>query len=165
MPSVVQMFTAPTAGALMQAQSIIEVRAAQGIVGDRYGENIGSFSNQRDVARDVTFIAGEAIAAANGYLAEEGLQPFLAGETRRNIVTWGIDLNALAGVQFEVDGIRFVGVELADPCHRPSALLKRKGFKEAFAGRGGLRARALDNGRIKLYASIHVPRGALLPPA
>lgn len=148
MSRIVRIFTAPNARHPMQEHTYVRVLAGIGIEGDRYALGLGQFSNQRETIRHATFIAREAIAEANAILEKSGVPIFDASETRRNFVTEGIDLNCYVGIPFMANGLRFRGVELADPCHLPAALLGKKGFKAAFAGLGGLRAEALDDGLI-----------------
>ena len=69
-------------------------------------------------------------------------------ETRRNIVTEGVDVNSLLGREFQVGTVRMRGAEPTRPCHRPSALVQKTGFAEAFAIRGGVRAEVLSDGTI-----------------
>lgn len=147
---IIGLFTAPTAGARMLSQSSVMVRAGVGILGDRYALGIGQYSSIDNKIRHVTFTAKEAIDAANAMLLVREMPQFQPSETRRNILTEGVDLNALVGVEFIVGTVRFRGVELADPCHRPSALLQRKGFKAVFENRGGLRAETITDGILSL---------------
>jgi MOSC domain-containing protein YiiM len=100
--------------------------------------------------RHVTLIAQEDIDAANIDLKTIGMLPFDPIETRRNILTQGVALNSLVGKSFFVGNVRMQGIERADPCMRPGALVRKRGFPEAFAGRGGLRAQVLVNGRISI---------------
>ena len=121
------------------------VTKGYGLIGDRYAEGRGAYSRSKvPKIRHVSLIAAEAIAAAN-----EGLeQPFEEAETRRNLVTIGLELNDLVGAEFSIGGILMRGVELCDPCRRPEKLAGKPGFEEAFQGRGGLRAEALASGII-----------------
>jgi MOSC domain-containing protein YiiM len=132
-----------------KGQSMVAVRSAaviknKGILGDRYESGSGSFSKKEPGKRHITFIASEAIKTAN----EEFKTNFVAEDTRRNIVTEGIDLNSLVDKTFTVGGVLCKGMELCNPCKRPSMLCGKDGFKEAFEGRGGLRAQVLSFGTI-----------------
>jgi hypothetical protein len=151
---VTRLFTAPTAGAPMKEHTSVIVRAGAGILGDRYALGIGQYSNIDDKIRHVTFIAQEAIDASNAMLVAREMPKFWPRDTRRNILTEGVELNALVGVEFVVGSIVFRGVELADPCHRPSALVQRRGFKALFENRGGLRAEALTEGELRVGDSF-----------
>ena len=57
--------------------------------------------------------------------------------TRRNVVTRGIDLNALVGQRFTVGDVECVGRRLCEPCAHSSAL---PGTLRPLVHRGGLRA-------------------------
>jgi MOSC domain-containing protein YiiM len=68
---------------------------------------------------------------------------------RRNIVTRGVRLNDLCGKRFRVGGAVFEGLELAEPCK----LFARRTHPETlqfFAGKGGLRARIVAGGSIRV---------------
>lgn len=119
-----------------------------GIKGDRYATGNGSFSKTRQENRHISLIASEAIAAAS---AEYNIDVTFE-DTRRNICTIGIDLNALLGKQFKIGEVLVEGVELCTPCNLPGNLSGkddvRAKFKEAFENRGGLRVRVLETGTI-----------------
>ncbi len=69
-------------------------------------------------------------------------------EARRNVVTRGIDLNALVGRRFRVGNVECLGQRLCEPC----AHLERLTTKGALRGlihRGGLRADVLSDGDFK----------------
>ena len=149
---VKELYVAPAAGALMQSVERVDV-SPTGIVGDRYGEGIGRFTHaKRRTIRHVSLIAIEAVAAANQQLEV----PFLLSETRRNIVTEGIKLNELIGVEFQIGGVGLRGVELCTPCRVPSTLSGKANFLQAFEGRGGLRAEVIMPGAICLHDAIMV---------
>jgi MOSC domain-containing protein YiiM len=114
------------------------VVAGQGIEGDRYFLGKGSFSHWRGTGRALTLVEAEA-------LEEVGLG---FAESRRNVVVRGVDLNALVGVRFRVGGVECLGRRLCEPCRHLEKLEKRDGLMRALAGRGGLRADVLTDGRI-----------------
>lgn len=143
-PIVRELYIASEAGAPMISLPEVEV-GSRGIVGGRYGEGVGRFSHaKRETIRHISLIAREAIDAANAELQV----PFLASETRRNIVTEGVDLNRLIGCMFQVGGVVLRGVELCTPCQVPSTLSEKPDFKTAFKDRGGLRAAVLKPGSL-----------------
>ena len=111
---VVQIFIAPDEGEPMR--EVREVRALKGLglEGDRYAGDKGAWSkSRRRVIRQVSLIEQEAIERAG---------KFLASEARRNIVVSGFPLNKLVGEKFLVGGCVMRGVELCDPCQKPSKL-------------------------------------------
>ena len=79
-------------------------------------------------------------------------------EMRRNLVTRGIDLNALVGVNFRVGRARLRGLELCEPCAYLAGL-RRSGnrlgdvgereFVKCMVHRAGLRARIVADGTIR----------------
>ena len=152
-PHVTAIFITPDKGLPMQPQQKVHAIAGVGLEGDRYARGTGAYSkSKREVIRHVSLVSEEAIDAAN---AEQGTN-FTASETRRNILTQGIDLNTLVGQEFFVGGVRMRGVELCDPCARPSALSHKPNFEPAFRQRGGLRAEILSNGDIAINAPIQI---------
>ncbi len=154
MAEVVSIFTAQDKGQPMVSHQLIQALAGVGLAGDRYANRRGAFSGAkaRQTVRHVSLIAEEAIAAANAELDN----PFAPEETRRNILTRGINLNELVGVEFSVGVVRMRGVELCDPCGRPANLAGKAYFDVAFADRGGLRAEVLSGGTINVGDAITI---------
>ena len=154
---VVGIFIASEAGEPMRAVKKVMAIRGLGLEGDRYAGERGVFSKSgRKVVRHVSLIEQEAIDRVK---QEHGIE-FPAKVTRRNIVTKGISLNSLVGVEFFIWGVKMRGVELGDPCKRPSKLWEKEetetkpNFKELFDGFGGLRAKVLTSGLIYLGADI-----------
>jgi MOSC domain-containing protein YiiM len=147
--NVIGLYTCPNAGQPMEAQTQVRALAGSGFAGDRYAANQGTFSRSA-ILRHVSLIAREAIEEANRVLVERGLAPFGVHETRRNIITDGVDVNALLGREFRIGDVRMRGTEPTRPCLRPSALVRKTGFAEAFATRGGVRAEVLSDGIISI---------------
>ena len=61
----------------------------------------------------------------------------------------GADLNALIGTEFEVQGVRFAGIEQCKPCYWMDSALG-PGAEVWQQGRGGLRARIVTDGILHL---------------
>ncbi len=125
----------------------IRAVAGQGLAGDRYAEGRGTFSEKPGTGRQVTLIEAEAIEAASAELGQTLESP----ELRRNIVTRGIALNDLVGKEFQVGPVRLVGRRLCKPC---KVACPDPAVKEAFAGRGGLRADILEDGEITVGDAV-----------
>lgn len=129
----------------------VQLKSGRGIVGDRF---FGVSRTQP--GRNLTLIAAEAIAAAG---AELGIR--IAPEAaRRNLVTRGVDLNALVGKTFRLGNILCRGIEPCDPCivlgrHLATATLTPATIIRAFAQRGGLRVAVLGDGVLRCGDSIH----------
>jgi MOSC domain-containing protein YiiM len=69
--------------------------------------------------------------------------------TRRNVVTRGIDLDALIGCEFEIGGVRFLGSEECRPCAWMDEAIGA-GAERRLRGRGGLRARIVADGVLRV---------------
>jgi MOSC domain-containing protein YiiM len=126
----------------MLAVADAEAVAGSGLVGDRYGSGSGK--------RGITLIQAEhlpVIAALAGHLQ------VAASLLRRNIVVSGLPLIALKGRRFRIGEVLLEGTDPCDPCSRMEAALGPGGFN-AMRGHGGLCARILEGGRIKLGDAI-----------
>src|ERR671919_3264958 len=115
----------------------VQAVAGRGLEGNRY------FYDEAPPGRALTLIAAEALEAA---AAETGVE-LGADESRRNVLTRGIDLNALVGVCFRVGEVECVVVELCEPCTTLESLT-RPGVIKAYVHRAGLNADILTDGEI-----------------
>jgi MOSC domain-containing protein YiiM len=120
-----------------------EAIAGRGIKGDRYADGAGTFSNPHGLGHELTLI--EAEEAERIGLAPE--------DARRNLVTRGIDLNALVGKNFTVGEVTCVGRRLCEPCAHLQRLTE-PGILRKLAHKGGLRADILEGGRIAVGDEI-----------
>lgn len=157
-PKLLAIQIAEDRGSPMQARTEANV-VAGGIEGDRYTTGRGAFSKSpppRNIDRHVTLIESEAIEAVR---AEKKIDVTFA-DTRRNLLTIGIQLNDLVGKKFFIGEVLVEGVELCDPCGRPGILSGkedvRQHFKDAFENRGGLRVRVLGTGTIRENDAIRI---------
>jgi MOSC domain-containing protein YiiM len=114
--------------------------AGRGIMGDRY------FDHKENYKGQITFFASEVYEDVCRELGVRGQSP---GVLRRNVITFGVDLNTLIGEEFVLQGIRFAGVEECRPCYWMDQALA-PGAEAALRGRGGLRARILDDGTLRV---------------
>jgi MOSC domain-containing protein YiiM len=146
MPFVAEILVAETPSSPMSSRSEVRAVPGKGIEGDRYFMGIGTFSTHpQKPDYEITFIEKEKIKA---FAKDSGL-PFTSAHARRNIVTEGVDLNALAGKEFQVGEIRFRGIRLCEPC----AYLAKISFPESLKGlvhKGGLRAQILSEGIVRV---------------
>ena len=146
--TVVAIFISPAAGEPMRQVEEVEAIAEAGIKGDRYSTGEGSFNKGRPGKRQVTLI-NEIFFPGSG---------FEYAESRRNIITAGVELMWLIGREFQIGTARMRGLKYCDPCFRPSHLSgKKENFKDAFFDRGGLVAEILENGIIKTGDPIIPP--------
>ena len=72
---------------------------------------------------------------------------------RRNIITEEVDLNTLIGTEFEVQGVRFFGTQESAPCHWMNTAFA-PGAEDALKGRGGLRAKVLSDGVLRVSSDV-----------
>ena len=107
---------------------------------------IDSSTTQADYEGQITFFALEVIEALARELNLAGVRPEF---TRRNVFTRGVDLNTLIGVEFEIQGARFVGTEECRPCYWMNYAFRDERVEAWLQGRGGLRARILTDGILK----------------
>jgi MOSC domain-containing protein YiiM len=127
------------------------IRAHRGIVGDRY-------FGTRFPRAAVTIIAAESIEWLEQEIAGDGLfplpnAPFDPALARRNIVTRGVDVDALLHTTFTLDAghgpIRFRSLTAANPCGWMNDVFA-PGAHKALRGRGGIRCEPLDDGQISI---------------
>lgn len=147
--TVTGIFVIATAGGDPVGAEKAEVVAGVGLVGDRYAEGTGTYSDGSPVGRQLTLVDGDDVAAAAA-AAGVAIRP---GEARRNVETEGIDLQALIGHRFRVGAVECVGVRACPPCDLLDDRLG-PGVKAALAGRGGLRADVVAGGIITVGDGI-----------
>ncbi len=131
----------PPGNSPMVTMSTIDCVAGRGIEGDRY------FDHEPDYKGQITFFRMEVYEALLGHLgitAEE--KP--PSQVRRNVLTRGVDLDALIGKEFTIQGVRFLGTEECRPCFWMDQAF-RDGANDFLKGQGGLRAKILRDGTLQ----------------
>jgi len=114
----------------------VECVAGSGIVGDRF------FDFKPDYSGQITFFAWEVYERLSAELGVCDKAPWVF---RRNVVTFGADLNALIGREFEIQGVRFLGRKECSPCYWMDQAFG-PGAEKFLQGQGGLRAAILTSG-------------------
>jgi MOSC domain-containing protein YiiM len=137
-------FIAPGAGAPMRRVEAVAAIAGRGLDGDRYAAGEGTFSVPGGRGNEVTLIAGEVLDA----LALPDGRRLSGAEARRNIVTRGVELDALVGRRFRIGELELIGRRRCEPCAHLQRLT-RAGVLRALVHRGGLRADLLDSGSVR----------------
>jgi MOSC domain-containing protein YiiM len=117
----------------------VQCVAGRGLRGDRY------FDYNKDYKGQITFFSMEVMEALRAELNHPEAQP---QATRRNAFVRGADLPSLIGQEFEVQGVRFFGVEESRPCYWMNSALC-PGAEEWLRGRAGLRCRILSDGVLR----------------
>ena len=118
--------------------------AGRGIRGDRY------FDFKDDYKGQITFFSLEIFDELCGALQIQNCSPALV---RRNVITSSLDLNELIDQDFEVQGVRFHGMEECRPCYWMDQAIA-PGAHEFLKGRGGLRAKILCDGQLRSKAQL-----------
>ena len=132
---------APAAAAPLQRVESAAAVAGRGLEGDRYGEGRGTFGG--GVGYELTVVDADA-------LDELGIEWERA---RRNVVTRGIELQALVGRRFRIGDVECIGRRLAEPC----AHLERvegKGLMRPLVHRAGIRVDILGGGMITVGDAV-----------
>jgi MOSC domain-containing protein YiiM len=114
--------------------------AGHGIEGDRF------FDFRDDYQGQITFFAREVFDQLSRAFGLTNKSP---GVLRRNIIVSGVELNEMIGADFALQGVRFRGTAQCKPCYWMNTAFA-PGAEEFLADRGGLRARILSDGRIRV---------------
>lgn len=116
----------------------IECVAGRGVKGDRF------FDFKKNYKGQITFFSREVF---DSMCAALNLCERSPGAARRNVVTEGVDLNSLIGVEFEIQGLKFHGMAHCKPCHWMDHAFG-PGAEHFLQNCGGLRAQILTDGKL-----------------
>jgi MOSC domain-containing protein YiiM len=141
--SVLQIWLAGAAAQPMRRVTAVEAVAGLGLAGDRYALGGGTWAQYPDLEKQVTLIDRADVAA----VAAETSSDLTAGDTRRNVVTTGIDLPALVGQWFTVGDALLFGMKRCPPCTHLERLTGVRLVK-AMVHRGGINAAVFAGGPI-----------------
>jgi len=133
----------PARGQAMQAVDAAQAVAGRGLVGDRYAGGSGK--------RGVTLVQAEHLPVIATLAGLDAVDP---ATLRRNLVVAGIPLLALKGRVFRVGDVLLEGTGPCDPCSKMEAALGEGGYN-AMRGHGGLCARIVEGGVIRLGDTVH----------
>lgn len=129
----------------IHAMDSVDCVAGRGIRGDRF------FDYKPDYKGQITFFAWETLQMLWSELELPAAQRDPTA-TRRNVITEGLDLDGLIGEHFSLQGIEFYGTEECRPCYWMNGAIHPEA--EAWMrGRGGLRAKILTDGCLRVDAS------------
>jgi MOSC domain-containing protein YiiM len=134
-------FVAAELGELPQPVERARALAGKGLQGNRYFWADG----EAPAGRALTLVAAEALAEADLEIT--------AAETRRNVLTSGIDVNALVGKHFRIGGLECYGVELCEPCSHLQKITE-KDVLGTLVHRAGLNADILTDGEIAVGDAV-----------
>ena len=120
-----------------------ELSTNEGLVGDHYHGQSGN--------RQLTLIQGEHLESVGKMLHQE-VHP---GTVRRNVVVTGINLLSFKDQQFSIGPTVLEMTGLCHPCSRMEENLGIGGYN-AMRGHGGITARILKGGTIKVGDEVHL---------
>ena len=118
----------------------VECVAGRGLRGDRF------FDFKPDYKGQITFFDGAIYDELCILFDVHDREP---DAFRRNVITRGVELGTLIGREFEVQGVRFLGCAECSPCYWMDRSFA-PGTETALKGRGGLRAKILNDGILRV---------------
>jgi len=140
---------AAAAGEPARVLDTVRAIAGRGLEGDRHVLGTGTFPSGPP---------GSALTMIAGEVCDSFSPPLEPDQHRRNLVTRGIDLNALVGHEFTVGQTRCRGMRLCEPCTVVQRYAGRPVLRE-LVHRGGLRADILEGGQIKRGDEVRASTG------
>ena len=149
--SLLEIWLSPAAAAPMRRVTSARLLAGRGLEGDRYALGGGTWAQYPDLEKQLTLIDAADVAAV---AAEVGV-PLGPGDTRRNLVTEGVDLPSLVGRWFAVGDALLFGVKRCPPCTHLERLTGARLVK-AMVHRGGINA--------AVFSGAAVAEGAVVRP-
>ena len=145
----------PEKRAPVQAVPAVTVRQNKGLAGDHYGGTSGT--------RDVTLIQAEHLPVIAALVGRDAVDP---AELRRNLVVSGLNLLALKDHQVQIgehpDAVVLLVTGQCHPCSKMETALGPGGYN-AVRGHGGLTARVIRGGTIRVGDAVRVLTEALVP--
>jgi MOSC domain-containing protein YiiM len=149
--SLLEIWRCPSAAAPMERVPVGRLVPGVGLDGDRYALGGGTWARYPDLEKQLTLIDRDEVA---GVAADVGadLSP---GDTRRNLVTTGIELPALVGRWFAVGDALLFGMKRCPPCTHLERLTGLSLVK-AMVHRGGINA--------AVFAGAEITAGAVVRP-
>jgi MOSC domain-containing protein YiiM len=142
---VISIYLADSPGAPTQPAEQVRAVPRRGLEGDR-NYRAPPAPPHEDPGGEVTLFEAEVAEAVR---RDHGLE-FEPSDSRRNLITAGIRLNALVGREFQVGEVRLRGVELCEPCLHLTKQYGEPRLLRALVHRGGLRAAILSAGVIRV---------------
>jgi MOSC domain-containing protein YiiM len=137
-------YISPKKRLLPEPVDSVRAFAGRGLEGNRY-----FFDGDAPPSVALTLIAAEAVEALE---REHGIS-IEPRESRRNLVTRGVDVNALLGKTFRIGEVECRGVQLCEPCTTLQSMTK-PGIIKGLAHRGGLNVDILSDGQISVGDAV-----------
>ena len=142
---VVSLFIVDRSAKPMKKVDQLAALAGRGIEGDRYLLGTGTYSKKPEPGRQVTLIQSEVLNSLNKKF-NITVKP---EESRRNVLTEGIEINDLIGKEFLVGIVRLRAHRLTRPCKYLENLLGQPGLYKELWDHGGISCEILTDGIIE----------------
>jgi len=142
---VVSLFIVDRSAEPMKKVDQLAALAGRGIEGDRYLLGTGTYSKKPEPGRQVTLIQSEVLTSLNKKF-NITVKP---DESRRNVLTEGIEINHLIGKEFLVGTVRLRAHRLTRPRKYLENLLGQPGLYKELWDHGGISCEILTDGVIK----------------
>ena len=123
----------------MEEVARVQCVAGKGLVGDRF------YALKEDFKGQVTLFDWAVYQEMKRHFPGREFPP---SAMRRNVLVEGVDLNALIGREFELQGIQFSGSQHCAPCYWMDRAVAPGAEEFLKEDRGGLRARILTDGEL-----------------
>lgn len=149
--TLLEIWTTPSAAAPMERRPSARLVPGVGLEGDRYALGGGTWAQYPDLEKQLTLIDRDDVAA----VAAEVGAPFTTEDTRRNLVTTGVDLPSLVGRWFAVGDALLFGMKRCPPCTHLERLTGLKLVK-AMVHRGGINAAVFGGGLVTAGAAVRL---------
>ena len=143
--SVVALFIVDRREAPMKKVEQLNALAGQGLEGDRYLLGTGTYSKKPEPGRQVTLISSETLKS----LKDEFDITVKPEESRRNVLTQGIEINDLIGTEFCVGPVRLRAHRITQPCRYLENLLEQPGLYKELWDNGGISCEIISDGVIR----------------
>ena len=132
----------PAREAPVESREWVEAVAEKGLVGDRYAGGSGK--------RGVTLLQAEHLPVIAALAGLSAVEPEWL---RRNVVVSGVPVIAFKARRFRIGEVLLEGTGPCDPCSKMEAALGPGGYN-AMRGHGGLCARIVEGGRMRLGDAV-----------
>ena len=129
-------------GSACASREWVEAVAEKGLVGDRYAGGSGK--------RGVTLLQAEHLPVIAALAGLSAVEPEWL---RRNVVVSGVPVIAFKARRFRIGEVLLEGTGPCDPCSKMEAALGPGGYN-AMRGHGGLCARIVEGGRMRLGDAV-----------